>query len=345
MKLRTSQIPHPSGAALRTPLLIPSFSSKGFQLKTRGKFKGKSEIWELFYFASEYLTDAMLVSAYDMTYGHLPPANRMRSKTEITFVDSGAFETGPDYDLCAIHRYPNDVKKWTQEQYADFLSRWPRHSPAVFVSFDKKGAGHSVQEQVEQALGLFDRFPHHLHCFLLKPALNRECSLEHTVQGAPTFAKVLAPFHFVGMAEKQLGDRLLAKMVTVAKLRRAMDEAGVTAPIHIFGSLDPLSVCLYMAAGAELFDGLTWLRFGYKKGECVYMSNFGASAVGLDAVDDVVKLRVLSSNHSELMGLQLAMRNAAAANDLRVLKPRIESYFRLILEAVKSLDTRLKGGA
>jgi hypothetical protein len=34
-----------------------------------------------------------------------------------------------------------------------------------------------------------------------------------------------------------------------------LDEAGVKSPIHVFGALDPLTVCLYFVAGAEVFDG------------------------------------------------------------------------------------------
>ena len=61
---RTSTIRHKSsGVRLRTPLLIPSFSSKGF---ARSKSDGKSEIGGILATANEFLTEAYLISAYDI---------------------------------------------------------------------------------------------------------------------------------------------------------------------------------------------------------------------------------------------------------------------------------------
>ena len=43
----------------------------------------------------------------------------------------------------------------------------------------------------------------------------------------------------------------------------ALDDAGVGIPIHVFGSLDPLISPIYWLAGAEIFDGLTWINMAY----------------------------------------------------------------------------------
>ena len=67
MLARSTTINHPQGISVDTPLLVPSFSSKGF-----GFNKDKeSEIKGIFTVASEYLSDTMLLSAYDIHYGHL----------------------------------------------------------------------------------------------------------------------------------------------------------------------------------------------------------------------------------------------------------------------------------
>ena len=86
MLIRTSTIRHrPSGVSLQTPLLIPSFSSKGF---ARSKSEGRSEIHGILTYSTEFLTDTYLVSAYDIFYGHVPaPAELPRP--ELIFVDSG----------------------------------------------------------------------------------------------------------------------------------------------------------------------------------------------------------------------------------------------------------------
>ena len=67
---------------------------------------------------------------------------------------------------------------------------------------------------------------------------------------------VLEGFDLVGVTEKELGNSLLNRLHNTSRLRMALDEVSNEAPIHVFGSLDPLNVPLYFAAGAEVFDGL-----------------------------------------------------------------------------------------
>ena len=64
------------------------------------------------------------------------------------------------------------------------------------------------------------------------------------------------------------------RMRNIAKLRQALDANDVKAPIHVFGSLDAMTTVLYFVAGAEIFDGLTWLRFGFHGGRTMYYQNY-----------------------------------------------------------------------
>ena len=52
--------------------------------------------------------------------------------------------------------------------------------------------------------------------------------------------------------EKELGDSALVRMERIARLRRALDDAEVKAPVHVFGALDPILSCMYFLAGAEI---------------------------------------------------------------------------------------------
>ena len=55
MLCRTSTIRHiDSGVSMKTPLLIPSFSSKGF---AKSKEDGRSEIGKILAMAGEFLTE------------------------------------------------------------------------------------------------------------------------------------------------------------------------------------------------------------------------------------------------------------------------------------------------
>ncbi len=42
-----------------------------------------------------------------------------------------------------------------------------------------------------------------------------------------------------------------------------MEKQGIQKPIHIFGSLDPVVSPMYFMAGADIFDGLDWIRFSF----------------------------------------------------------------------------------
>jgi hypothetical protein len=86
-----------------------------------------------------------------------------------------------------------------------------------------------------------------------------------------------------------------------------MDEAEIKAPIHIFGSLDPITSVLYFIAGAEIFDGLTWVRYSYYQGRAIYYHNYAAILNALHERDDMVKARSLVDNIYYLRNLQTQM--------------------------------------
>lgn len=343
MLARSSNIRHPSGVTLRTPLLVPSFSSRGFRFNR----KGVSEIRDVFVNAAEILTESMLVSAYDIRYGHLPKPARFPCTPLLTLVDSGGYETGMDHDYSAVYSYDHKTQEWDSRNYQSVLDDWPARIPAVFVSFDKESAGKAIPQQIAQAAKLLSRYPQQLHSFLLKPTRRCRGLLRNTVEIAQPHLKEFGAFNVIGVAEKELGRSMLDRMETIAKLRRGLDSAGVSVPIQVFGALDPLSSSLYCIAGAEVFDGLTWLRFSYKDGQCVYSHNYGVLHVGIDQDDDFVRSKVFSDNYSFLRDLQLCLRNFVVAGDFTTIDSRVipDPHKDCIRRALDSLRTRMGGDA
>jgi hypothetical protein len=104
-------------------------------------------------------------------------------------------------------------------------------------------------------------------------------------------------------------------MVRIASLRRALDDASLRIPIHVFGALDPLSVCLYFVAGAEVFDGLTWSRYAYNSGQCVYLHNNAIATYGLEVNDDEARVRTIKDNLRYLGQLERSLRRLAETRD------------------------------
>ena len=304
MLARKSILKHPSGYVIETPLLVPSFSSKGFRFDS----KGISEIKDILNLTAEYLHESMLISAYDVYYKHVHHLDKLKAVPEITFIDSGGYETSGDHDLSAVFKQVVPTEPWEEAQLISVYDGVPDHMPAVLVNFDHGSVRKPIKNQIEDARRLLKKYPKHLHDILIKPETKNQQYVQiASILGA---ADQFKHFDIVGFTEKELSDQnsVLSRMQNIAKIRLALDDARVSAPIHIFGSLDPLSSCLYFLAGAEIFDGLTWLRYTYMNGLAVYNQNYGALEVGIDERETMVRGVALAKNIVELRKLQHDMR-------------------------------------
>ena len=336
MLSRTSTIRHrDSGVSLPTPLLIPSFSSKGF---AKEKNSGKSEIGRILAATGEFLTDAFLISAYDIYYKHVPSPSELPYKPDLIFVDSGGYEISTDYDLSSVMVPLPKSENWTSDMLESVLDEWPDHMPAIFVSFDHPDERKPFADQVADARSLFRTRRQHLTLLLLKPETKRQATLDKTIKSAVADAAELGSFDVIGVTEKELGRSMLDRMTQIAKLRLAMDEARVTSPLHVFGALDPLTVCLYFIAGAEIFDGLTWLRYAYNDGVCIYTHNLGAMKYDLNLSEDNLQSRILTENYYTLQALQQRLKEFEETCDFEKLRPHED----LLKNAYDSLKTRFR---
>lgn len=279
MRARRSTIAHPQGPKLKTPLLIPSFSSKGFDLALR---KDKSEISEvsqyLEVFASR-LTESFLVSAYDLHHNLLDAARSLTPQhysrslwadPMMLFIDSGLYElrVGADsQEPIKEMRLPED---WGEELFIEFAKRLPRNAPIALVNWDRY---EPYRQQIDAAQTFFDDHDKFLSVFLLKPESE---SVSHDFTRLTEHASRLSAFKVLGITEKELGDSVMERMTNVAKLRDLLDREQVEVPIHVFGALDPLYTPLYYAAGAEVFDGLSWLRYLWHDGVALHRASISA---------------------------------------------------------------------
>ncbi len=186
----------------------------------------------------------------------------------------------------------------------------------IVISYDSPRRHSSIERQLAAALKLKHEFPSFLHEFLVKPEHKNEL-IEPNI-----FARVashLKDFPVIGFTEYELDHRIIGRMEKLAKIRRILDDLGIASPIHVFGSLDSLSTVLYFLSGAEIFDGLTWLRFGFHTGQTVYRQNYGA----IHGENGILKnARELShsmwkDNYYYLESLRDQMRNYARTKDCK----------------------------
>lgn len=111
----------------------------------------------------------------------------------------------------------------------------------------------------------------------------------------------------VGVTEKEVGSSLRERIETIMALRRALDGIDPAFPLHVFGGLDPVLTPLYFLAGADVFDGLSWLRYAYVDGEARYIQPSAALAYpDVDVVEAEWLIR--QSNFSAINRLETALR-------------------------------------
>jgi queuine/archaeosine tRNA-ribosyltransferase len=64
----------------------------------------------------------------------------------------------------------------------------------------------------------------------------------------------------IAVAERELGDGILMRAQTVLNIRNALNKMGQYYPLHLLGTGNPLSLLIYVMAGADSFDGLEWCQ-------------------------------------------------------------------------------------
>lgn len=333
---RSSELNHPQGATVSTPLLVPSFSSKGFGVDG----SKRSDIYNYFDVAKEILTDSMLVSAYDVFYENLP--KQEQPITDITFVDSGGYETSDLPDLSEIIHTPTNQKskkKWLPEQLKSVYDNWSPQIPSVFVNYDDAKLRKSIEKQVESAEDFLLSYKGQLRTILIKPETDSQqyIKIENVIANIKRFRN----FHIIGFTEKELGNSILDRMCNISKIRLELDENGIVAPIHIFGSLDPVSSPLYFLSGAEIFDGLTWLRYGYSRGIAAYSHNIVALERGIDNKITKVRANNITNNYNYLIGLQNEMKMFLNDGDFEVFKYN-SSFLKSSFNLLRTRNRRAK---
>jgi len=292
----------------KTPLLVPSFSSKGFP-----------DVKKIITYTGEVISDQTLASAYDIHHKFVTKRSLNFAPTQPLFLDSGGYESSRDKDLSDLNKQGQSVSnKWTKGQHQKFLDDWKFNRPTVVVSFDSPRSRAPLNRQVERANKLFGRFPQAISNFLIKP---EKVSIKHLdINEVIESIHLLKDFDIIGVTEKELGKSTFERMKNIAHLRAALDTVSEDKPIHVFGSLDPISSPLYFLSGADIFDGLTWLRFAYSKkyGLPIYKHNYGALELGISHRDSEVDPNMWNQNYYYLTELQSQMRQYLHSGDFNV---------------------------
>jgi len=308
-----------------TPILVPSFSSKGFP-----------HVKEIHYYLKQKLTDASLVSAYDLYYGHLQSDQIYES--DILFVDSGGYETNKDSDISEVYGTLYLSKEWNENLFEEQVSKLKPVTDIVLVNFDYTRSI-SLEEQIERAKSLFNKFPEYASDFLYKPQEKTLINVDNLIQKIELFSQ----FDIIGFTEKELGYSILERANNIFRIRKALDDAGLDVPMHIFGCLDPLTVVLYCLCGADVFDGLSWLRFSFKNGTPTYINHHALRNGLWERNDNEVKVISFAENLEVLSQLKNQLKkfiNSSDWNDLGINNEELYELKRILNKIISLNDNK-----
>ena len=271
---------------VHTPLLVPSFSSKA-----------AIDIRHTFESLQPSITDALLVSAYDVCHKRINIPQT--SFAEVLFLDSGGYEIAKDFDIMdPLYDEPNSQcgreQGWSIGRYRNVLEEFDSITPTIVTAFDHPNVRLPISHQFATAVEVFRDFGSLGREILIKP--EEENQLFVPIPRLIAEVDRFSEFDVIGLTETELGESVLDRMANIARVRRAMDSARIVKPLHIFGSLDPVCTPLYFLAGADIFDGLSWLRFSYMDDLAVYHKNRGPLVFGASEKEDRALVRSYEAN-------------------------------------------------
>jgi hypothetical protein len=311
------------GEVGKTPMMVPSISSRA-----------NIDIKQTINFLREIFSGPILISAYDLNYITRFPSMDF---SELIFLDSGGYEVAKDMDVSEIGLYKPDSHEWNQDLHKKAVKKLSTRRPTVLISYDHPGVRHTIKEQIEKAEDLFKRRRKFLKEILLKSEKNKQfINIEHILENVES----LDQFDIIGITEKELGASALDRMLNIAKIRIKMDDAGIKRPIHIFGSLDPVTTPLYYFSGADIFDGLSWLRFMFSNGDTVYIDSFGPKKYGIQERLGKIWMTSMSTNNSVLVRLKLDLEKFQSTEDFGIFENNSDFFKR----AYEDFNSQLRRG-
>lgn len=309
-----------------TPLLIPSFSSQA-------GIPFPFDLTEVVNFSLDFINDCFLISAYDIYYKKIQE-NINYSNLDFLVVDSGGYECISGNDLTDIGNKKENPNDWSYEQYIEIINNFSADCPISVVSYDNPNK--SYVEQIKCAN----------LCFEDKDVI-KEILIKSEVNGPIDIKKLLLyqdelfDFDIIGFTEKELGYNILDRMYNIAQYRERCDEVGIDTPIHIFGSLDPTTTSLYYISGADVFDGLSWLKYSFDKGNTSYINSIGPIKWGIETDFQEIWLKSIEENYYYLKNFETILRKVFDTNDLEVLK-KIGLEPNFLESASEKLDEVIK---
>ena len=286
---------------VETPLIIPSFSSYGFP-----------NVTQIYGDLIDSIHGVCLVSALDLHLGVIP--NDVTDNVNLVVVDSGMYEARSR--ACSHSDGFEDFAKpdWTREQYWDTVRDLDPSANIILVNYDES---RRLELQIACAAEDFAISPTAASDFLLKP------DSDTPIVNVARLAEQIEPlqkFDIIGITAREAGESLLKRCRTVIMLRELLSSTDTAKPIHVFGAISPLEIVTFFLCGADIFDGLSWLRLSYAQGQSRAIAECAFDNGKVDLFDSEVCFHEWIANISLLYRLQRALHGYITTYDFDELK-------------------------
>ena len=343
MLARSRQLSLRNSVEFSTPLLIPSISSLALAPVPLGSTpEGEPKLMHYSEIHSELLApeveESLLVSAYDIEHGLLTRVDAFKAdfkqsdyaRPRVLLIDSGGYEKQGIPPGSSFTGNAGGPLPWEKEDHVRVIdSLDPDAVPAV-VNWDST---EPYAEQIQGARDFFDNRERLGSVFLLKSP--EGCEFHNLQLLSAEDVAALGTFDIVGVTEREIGDSVHDRLVNIAKLRKSLDEAEVATPIHVFGGLDPLLTPLYFAAGAEIFDGLGWLRYAYREGVAMHLAAGGLLSGNVKERRRSAEITIWRQNLTEIGQLSTNMRTFAENGSNWDVFSNRSDYLRGVIESLQ----------
>lgn len=270
------------GKMLKLPSFVFSLSSHETQISPQDGIK-------LF---QAFMPATGLVSAYDAweliskKQPFIGSIKQLKKTNHVLFLDSGNYEASRKND----RKSAENKGGWSVEKYREIAATI---SPDIAFSFDNTKLKGKIDYVVKSIVRNFRNdedaiwgrdFP--LCPIVHLPPGEMETIAERAAHIIAAVAAELNPI-MIAVPERELGDGLRERFITVLKIRNALNALGKYYPLHLLGTGNPISMRALAVAGADSFDGLEWCRTvaDYDNGRLYHFQH-------LDLFQDIYLLRL-----------------------------------------------------
>ena len=285
------------GVEAQTPLLIPSFSSRGFPC-----------VSEIFTELKGQLYGVCLVSASDLRAGRIPP--NVSDAANLVVIDSGRYEAEQADSESTSCYVPPSIFQWSRSLYHEALRvRVIGDANFVVVNYDECGA---TETQFERADEDFALVPGTTKDILIKPEVPGDLV---NVAKLSRYVTKLSGYDVIGVTARELGDSLIDRCRAIVMLRDILNDSGLASPIHVFGAIRPTEVLAFFFCGADIFDGLGWLKSAFRNGPSVHIDEAAFEEHKWNLRDEELMHYERVGNLRTLYRLQRCTQNYALTGD------------------------------